>query len=162
MTNTHIIQYAQPSAFVAVGGALGALMDAVHAGTRESRRHAIAALEAAMSKCPQVEQPVEHNFVPGLYARKIFNPKDSLIVTKEHRQANFSFILRGRLGVITEEGMKILEAPAFFATQPGTKRVLYSQEDTEFVTVHPNPDNVEDLRVLEARIIGPLFDEVSA
>lgn len=162
MSNVHLIEYARPSANEAVAAALGVLFEALQTGTRETRRAAMSHLEEAMSKCPQVEQPLEHNFVPGLYARKIFNPKGSLIVTKEHKQANFSFVLQGRLGVITEDGMKTLEAPAFFATQPGTKRVLYAQEDTVFVTVHPNPDSTEDLAVLESRIIGGLFDEVEA
>ncbi len=140
-----------PSPHAALDGALQALMAAV---TPQARRNAIQALEETMAQFPQVEQPLTHHFQPGLYAREIFNPKGCLIVTKEHKEPNFSFIMRGKLQVMTEEGTRTLAAPAFFKTHPGTKRVLYSLEDTVFVTVHPNPDDCEDLTVLESRIIG--------
>lgn len=160
MSNVHLIAFAQPTAQEAVAGALAVVFEALQTGTRETRRAAIANLEAAMSKCPQVEQPVEHNFAPGLYARRIINPQGSLIVTKIHKQPNFSFVLRGRLGVITEDGMKTVQAPAFFKTEPGTKRIIYAQEEVEFVTVHPNPDDAQDLELLESRIIATTFDDL--
>ena len=106
-----------------------------------------------MAQFPQVEQPLTHHFNEGQYAREIFNPKGSLIVTKTHKQGNFSFIPSGRLLVISEEGQKELRGGMFFATKPGTKRLIYALEDTRFVTIHPNFDNCEDLEVLESRII---------
>lgn len=158
--NIHLVSYAQPTATQAVAGALATLFQVLESGTKAERRAAIAAVEAAMEKCPQVEQPLEHQFAPGLYARKIVNPKGSLIATKIHKQANFSFVLRGRLGVITEDGIKTIQAPAFFRTEPGTKRLIFAQEEVEFITVHPNQDNTEDLELLESRIIATDFDEI--
>ena len=131
---------------------IGALKVLLQAGSTEARREAIGALEQEMAKHPQVEQPLTHHFTDGLYAREIFNPKGCLIITQRHKEHNFSFILRGRLIVITDEGRKELAAPAFFETKPGTKRVLYSVEDTVFVTVHPNPTNTQDVPALELRI----------
>lgn len=142
--------YVQSGPHEALAGALKVLTQATEP---QARREAISALEQAMSQFPEVEQPLTHHWVEGQYAREIFNPKGCLIVTKEHRQANFSFVMRGRLLVITDEGQRTLESPAFFKTQPGTKRVLFSLEDTVFITVHPNPDNTEDLDILESRII---------
>lgn len=132
---------------------IGALRVLMTAATPEARREAIGALEEAMAAYPQIEQPLTHHFNEGQYAREIFNPKGSLIVTKTHKQGNFSFIPRGRLLVISEEGQKELTGGMFFATKPGTKRFIYALEDTVFVTVHPNPDNCEDLEILESRII---------
>lgn len=134
----------------AILAALKVLMQAVEP---QARRDAISALEDQMAKFPQVEQPVTHHFNEGQYAREIFNPKGSLIITKTHKQGNFSFIPSGRLLVISEEGQKELRGGMFFATKPGTKRFIYALEDTKFVTIHPNPDNCEDLVVLESRII---------
>jgi quercetin dioxygenase-like cupin family protein len=142
--------YVQSGPHSAVIGALRVLMQAV---TPEARRDAIAALEDQMAKFPQVEQPLTHHFNEGQYAREIFNPKGSLIVTKTHKQGNFSFIPTGRLLVISEEGQKELSAGQFFATKPGTKRLIYALEDTRFVTVHPNPLNLTDLDELERQII---------
>lgn len=142
--------YVQAGPHSAVIGALNVLMRAT---TLESRSEALSAVESAMAQFPQVEQPLTHHFNEGQYAREIFNPKGSLIVTKTHKQGNFSFIPSGRLLVISEEGQKELRGGMFFATKPGTKRLIYALEDTRFVTIHPNPDNCEDLVVLESRII---------
>lgn len=142
--------YVQAGPHSAVIGALKALMQAT---TPDARKDAIGALEATMAQFPQVEQPLTHHFNEGQYAREIFNPKGSLIVTKTHKQGNFSFIPRGRLLIISEEGQKELCGGMFFATKPGTKRLIYALEDTSFVTIHPNPDNCQDLEVLESRII---------
>ena len=142
--------YVQDGPHSAVIGALKVLMQAV---TTDARRDAIGALEQAMSQFPQVEQPLTHHFSEGLYGREIFNPKGSLIITKTHKQGNFSFIPRGRLLVISEEGQKELSGGMFFSTKPGTKRFIYALEDTSFVTVHPNPTNSEDLVFLESQII---------
>lgn len=135
----------------AVTGALKVLLTAT---TPEARREAINALEAVMAAYPQAEQPLTHHFNEGQYAREIFNPKGSLIVTKTHKQGNFSFIPSGRLLVISEEGQRELTGGMFFATRPGTKRFIYALEDSRFVTCHPNPDNCQDLEILESRIIG--------
>jgi hypothetical protein len=134
----------------AITGALKVLLQAT---TPAARLDAINALEAVMATYPQAEQPLTHHFNEGQYAREIFNPKGSLIVTKTHKQGNFSFIPWGRLLVISEEGQKELTGGMFFATKPGTKRFIYALEDSRFVTVHPNPDNCEDLEILESRII---------
>ena len=145
------------------GNALVDLLSLVEQGaSRYSIRAAIKRLEEVMAELPQVEQPVKHHFAPGLYGREIFNPKDSLIVTKEHKQGNISFLLSGTLGVITEEGSKTITAPAMFETFPGTKRVLYAQTDVIFATVHPNPSNTDNLLELEAGIIAGGTDEVGA
>ena len=133
---------------------IGALKVLVQATTPTERMEAISALESAMAEFPQVEQPLNHHFNEGQYAREIFNPKGSLIITKTHKQGNFSFIPAGKLLVISEEGQRELSTGQFFATKPGTKRFIYALEDTRFVTIHPNPDNCEDLQILESRIIG--------
>ena len=142
--------YVQAGPHSAVIGALKVLLQA---GSPEARREAIGALEQVMAQFPQVEQPLTHHFNEGQYAREIFNPKGSLIVTKTHKQGNFSFIPTGRLLVISEDGQKELSAGMFFATKPGTKRLIYALEDTRFVTVHPNFSNTHDLEELERQII---------
>ena len=142
--------YVQAGPHSAVIAALKVLMQAVDP---QARREAIAALEGQMAAFPQVEQPLTHHFNEGQYAREIFNPKGSLIVTKTHKQGNFSFIPSGRLLVISEEGQRELGAGQFFATKPGTKRLIYALEDTRFVTCHPNPSNTQDLDELEKQII---------
>lgn len=141
----------------AVQSALQGLMDA---GDRQSFRVALISLESELMKLPQVDQPLRHHFTDGLYGREIFNPKGSFIITKIHKEPNFSFVLRGRLRCLSEDGAEVIEAPRWFATKPGTKRVLLAEEDTVFITVHPNPTDTQDLEELERRIIAPDFESL--
>ena len=138
----------------------GMVLETLNSGTRSECREAIARLHREMMALPQVEQPLVHNFCPGLYLRRIINPAGSLVMTKIHKEPNISTLLRGRMAVITEDGAQILVAPAQFITQPGTKRVIYAIEECEFTTIHPNPLNVTDLDALEDRIIARDFDEI--
>lgn len=141
--------YIQQGPHSAVLDALKVLMNAV---TPQERMDAMYALGDVAVQHPQREQPLQHRFTEGLYAREILNPKGSLIITKTHKEHNFSFVLKGRLISFTEEGQKEIVAPCWFTTKPGTKRVLYAVEDTIFVTVHPNPTNTNDLEFLEDRL----------
>lgn len=138
--------------------AIAGLFRAVKTGNRLERRNAIALVESETLKLPQVDQPLKHRFVNGMYWREIHNPKGCIITTRIHREPNISVITKGRLACITEDGLEILEAPAMFETKPGTKRVLYAQEDVTFHTIHPNPLELRDIAALEARITAPDFD----
>ena len=141
--------YVQTAPIGAIQGALKALVNAVG---QEDRKRAMEALEDAVNQGPQAEQPLTHHFTEGLYGREILNPKGSLVVTQTHKEHNFSFVMRGHLLVITEEGHFEIKAPKWFTTKPGTKRILYAIEETVFVTVHPNPTNTEDTQFLENRL----------
>lgn len=151
---THEVKQAEK----ACSDALVSLVGRCGIGTRSEIREGIQSLEKAMGMLPQVEQPLEHFFCDGLYGRKRVNPAGSLIVTMIHKYPNMSFMLSGKIGVITEEGLEIMEAPRMWITKPGTKRVIYAQTDVIFCTVHPNPDNETDPEELERRLTGT-FEE---
>lgn len=93
--------------------------------------------------------PLRHGFAPGIYAREIHLPKDSLVVGRIHRFEHMSIISKGKVTVFTEFGEETIEAPAMFVSPAGTKRVVYAHEDTIWTTVHPNQDNVTDVDKLE-------------
>lgn len=95
---------------------------------------------------PLVECPLKHTFPDGLYVREIFMPKNSIVTTRVHRYDNPFFIMQGDVSVFTEgsEGIERLKAPHHGITNPGTRRVLYTHEDTVWVTVHLNPENETD------------------
>jgi hypothetical protein len=42
---------------------------------------------------------------------------------------------------------------------PGSKRVIYAIEDSIFVNIHKNPDNIKDIKKLEAEIVSLTFEE---
>ena len=97
----------------------------------------------------------DHAFLPGLYIRRVVNLAGSLTVTMKHKVRHTYHVLRGHIRVkdlVTGE-VRDLVGGDCGVTLPGTQRVIFAVEETEFVTVHLNPDNETDLAVLEERYI---------
>lgn len=111
--------------------------------------------EARMRMHEQAECPVTHFFTPGLYIRHIFMPAGTLVASKLHKTCHPYFVLRGRCTVRIGDRWEEIEAGHMGITHPGTHRLLYIYEDTVWVTIHANPDNLADLKVLEEMIIQP-------
>lgn len=93
--------------------------------------------------------PLKHWLAPGIYAREIHLPADSLVVGKIHRHRHLNIISKGRVTCYTEFGIETMEAPASFISEPGTKRVVYTHEDAIWTTIHPNPTDETDIETLE-------------
>jgi hypothetical protein len=90
--------------------------------------------------------PVKHSFGDGCYVREWNSPAGVLTVSKVHKIAHPFFVLKGKVSVLTEDGMQLVEAPHYGITPAGTKRVLYTHEPTQWVTVHvTNKTNVDDI-----------------
>lgn len=106
--------------------------------------------------------PLTHIITDGLYVREIFLPKGLLCVGKIHKHPHPNFLMSGDVTVITEsEGEQRLVAPFWTISPAGTKRLVYANEDSIWITVHANPDNETDLEVLEDKIISKSFKELS-
>ena len=103
--------------------------------------------------------PLEHTFTEGAYARQMTIPKGSVIVGKIHRHAHLNFVMRGKCSVFTEQGVKAIVAPAMFVSTPGTKRVVFAQEETVWVTVHVTEET--DLEKIEDQIIAKDFSDLA-
>lgn len=103
--------------------------------------------------------PLNHVFVPGVYARTIIAPQGALIVTKIHRTEHLIFMLKGDVSVLSEEGVVRLTAPCMFISLAGTKRVVYIHEETHWVNVHANPDDETDIGIIEQRVIASDYSE---
>jgi len=96
-----------------------------------------------------IETPLTHSFSEGIYAREIFIRKGLFLIGKIHKFDHTFFLMKGKLLLCTENGVKELEAPYYGNSSAGTKRVVFALEDTVFVNVHPNPNNEKDLEKLE-------------
>ena len=106
-----------------------------------------------LAKCP-----LTHTFADGMYIRSIFLPKDMIFVTKIHKKTHPYFILSGKVSVLTTEGLVILEGPFSGITEAGTKRVIYTHEDTVWTTVHASHET--DFNKLEEELIAKSFEEM--
>lgn len=101
--------------------------------------------------------PVKHTFTDNCYVREIFNPAGQLIVTKIHKKEHPFFLMKGKMSILTEDGVVELEAPHHGITKPGTKRIIYTHTDCVFITVHgtdkKTPEEVEE------EVIAKNFDD---
>jgi len=127
-------------------------------------REFILSLEAEMYKMPGAmigdSCPLTHTFAEGMYIRQITMPKGILFVTKIHKFSHPAFILSGDVSVLEEGGARRVKAPASFITAAGTKRIVYTNEETVWTTVHLNPNNHRYIDKIEEEIIAKSFDEI--
>ena len=67
--------------------------------------------------------------------------------------------MKGKLRVFTEQGIKEIEAPYYGSAEAGTKRVVLALEDSVFVNVHPNPNNIREVEKLEDVFVVSSYKE---
>lgn len=101
--------------------------------------------------------PVKHSFADGCYIREIFNPAGELLVTKIHKKEHPFFLMKGKMSILTEDGVVHLEAPHHGITKPGTKRIIYTHEDCVFITVHATDKT--DVEEIEKEVIAENFED---
>ena len=99
------------------------------------------------------ELPLKHSFSEGIYTREIFIPKGMFVIGKIHKLNHTFFLMKGKLLLCTENGVNEIEAPYYGNASAGTKRVVMALEDTIFVNVHPNPNNIKDIEKLEDNFV---------
>ena len=103
--------------------------------------------------------PLKHKFADGCYIREITMPKGMLIISKIHKVTHPYFILKGDVSVLTEDGIVRLKAPYSGITTAGTKRVLYTHEETVWTTIHVTRET--EIEKIEQEIIAKDFSEIS-
>jgi hypothetical protein len=109
---------------------------------------------AIRSQLPPVELETIHHFAPGVYARELHISAGVLLTGKIHRTRHLNIVSKGRIAVWSEAtGSTIMEAPAAFVSDPGTRRVGFAYEDTVWTTIHPTDET--DLVKLEELLIEP-------
>jgi quercetin dioxygenase-like cupin family protein len=79
-------------------------------------------------------------------------------IGKIHKFDHTFFLMKGKLLLCTQEGVKELEAPYYGNASAGTKRMAIALEDTVFVNVHPNPNNIKDIDKLEDIYVVSSFE----
>lgn len=129
----------------------------------EQMRQFMLAVEDCMKEMPGAVFgdngcPLKHSYADGCYIREIFMKKDMLLTSKIHKKQHPYFVLSGDVSVITDKGVIRIKAPFYGITEPGTKRVLYTHEDTVWVTVHVT--DKKDLKDIEEEIIAKTFDVI--
>ena len=106
----------------------------------------IEALKQVMLLNPDpLEVDPQNIFVPGLYARVLKMPADSVWISKIHKTEHICIALTGRATVISKErGVEEVIAPKLMITKPGTQRALYIHEESTWVTFQPTAKTDRD------------------
>lgn len=125
-------------------------------------RDKISSLEAALNAMvedgvPTVELPLNHIFTDGIYIREIFIPADSIVVGLIHKHNHLNYITKGKVTVLTKQGLETLEGPCSMISTAGTKRALYTHTDTIWTTVHANPNEERDVDKLVESLTVPNY-----
>lgn len=132
---------------------------------KKDRRQRICQLEESMTPLSESydmeefnEGKIKHHYATGVYGRELFIPAGEVIVSKIHRGKTFNIITKGVISVISETGYHTYHAPHVFVSNPFTKRVVISHEDTIWVTAHGT--DKQDLDEIEEEIIANDFSEL--
>lgn len=103
--------------------------------------------------------PVKHSFCDGMYLREMTIPQGVLVSGKIHKFEHPSFLLKGTIFLVTEEGEEVIEAPSSIISKVGVKRVGYAITDVVWTTVHHNPDNETDIDKLADKLFVSTYKE---
>ena len=115
--------------------------------------HLIQQLQESMVPIRDDMPEAEHFFAPGMYGRRFPMRAGDLVVGKTHKHEHLMMVLKGRAHIVTEHGRETVEAGHVSVSPAGAKRVVLAIEDTIFMTVHHNPEDTQDLKLIEAEHI---------
>jgi quercetin dioxygenase-like cupin family protein len=99
-----------------------------------------------------VDFHVDHHFIPGVYVRAIIIPKNHIVTGRIHKHECINIMAKGKMVITDEHGLRrYLGAGDIFVSHAGTKRAVYAEEDSVYVTAHhtfeTEVDAVEDYLV---------------
>jgi hypothetical protein len=110
-------------------------------------------LQNELLKMPQSDIVTEHTFYPGFYERKITIPAWTVLTGAEHKTGYTVRLEKGTIAVNIGEKVQIMTAPMEFQAKAGAQRVgRVFEEEVVWVDVYENPDNCQNLKVIETRL----------
>lgn len=119
----------------------------------EPNLSAIEFLEGALMHLPQVEHEIYHHFCPGIYIRQMNVMKDSVIIGHQHNHKHFNILFKGKMVVYCGGKMDTVEAPFMMISEAGTRKVAVAITDCVWLTIHPNPEDIQDPEILENTLV---------
>ena len=108
----------------------------------------------------QIEMPVEHILLDGMYARKLFIPKGTILIGKIHKKSCINIVASGDISVMTESGSKRVKAGYTLVSPAGIQKVGYAHEDTIFINVFRTDET--DIEKIENEIACESYDDLIA
>jgi hypothetical protein len=107
-------------------------------------------MEAGLLTCPQADTTTSHYFGPGIYIREVVLPADAIVLGHAHRAECMNMLVKGKMAILEDGAIRVLEAPFMFVSPPGRK-LAYIIEEVVFqniiATTETDVDVLEDLIV---------------
>lgn len=108
-------------------------------------------MEALWLNMSQVEMPVTHEFLPGIYRRGVRIPAGIFAIGHAHRDRCFDFVMEG-CGLVVMNGVaRQVEAPCVLVSEPMTRKVGIILKEFWWFTVHATTET--DIEKLEAELL---------
>jgi hypothetical protein len=107
-------------------------------------------IEAEMLGHLQVDCQITHRFGPDIYIREGLIPAGTLIMGHAHRTAHMNMLLRGRIAVVIDGDVRIMEGPTSF-TAPAGRKVIYAIDEAVMQNIHVTSET--DVDVLEDQLV---------
>ena len=105
-------------------------------------------IEQAALALPQVDCPVAHHFGPNIYIREVTLPEGAFVIGHAQKQDHLNIMLTGKVAMVNDGEVKILEAPMVFIGKPG-KKMGYIMEtciwQNIYATDETNIDKLEEM-----------------
>jgi hypothetical protein len=114
-------------------------------------------IEQELLQMPQVELPIEHYQIDGVYARSMFIPAGTLLTGKIHNFESIAILAKGRIRITNGIDSYIISEGHIMVDKPGVKRLGYAETDVIFITVH-RTDNTE-IEAIEKELVSATFEE---
>lgn len=100
-----------------------------------SMRDKVHAIEAAMKLLPQIDIPIKHHFLPGIYARECHIPATAMVTGVTYKHPQINILSQGKIRVLIGENIKEIEASHTVVSPRGTKRIAYAVTDVVWTTI---------------------------
>lgn len=123
----------------------------------EEARAKVVSLEAELLKHPQVQLPVAHYFSRGVYAREMTCPANAVITGRIHKYSQINILSKGKVSVLTDDGVVTVSAPYTLVAEPGAKRAFFVHEEAVWTTICGT--NTTDTEVLEDELTVGTYEE---
>tara|TARA_R110000822_G_scaffold286165_1_gene407515 strand:- start:78 stop:500 length:423 start_codon:yes stop_codon:yes gene_type:complete len=114
-------------------------------------------IEAQILQMPQVELPIEHYRINGVYARSMFIPAGTILTGKIHNFESIAILAKGTIRITNGTDSYVISEGHIMVDQPGVKRLGYAETDVVFITVH-RTDNIE-IEAIENELVSATFED---
>jgi hypothetical protein len=92
------------------------------------------------------ELPIKNAVVGGIYERELTIPQGVIVIGKVHTEPHKCFLRKGDLSVMTDDGIKRVQAPYSFDAPANIKKIGLSHTECVFSTYHEvNTENIKEL-----------------